>query len=312
MSTKIGYLLPTRENIMSGRPQTGSLLDAARLAQGLGFDSIWVGDSLLARPRHDPLTLLAAVAAAVPDVELGPAVLLPALRNPVLLAHQIATLDQLSEGRLILGVGIAGDTPAIRSEFAAAGVPFDGRVGQMMEGLRLAKQLWSGEAVTWDGRWKVDQGVLAPVPHRSGGPPIWLAAGAEVGIERAAKHYDGWFPIGPDAETFGQRQQHFVTTAVKAGRDPADLTTAIYLTVAIKADAAAAEASIDHYLHNYYGAPPAVMRSFQGCCGGSIDKVIAFIRGYVTAGANHVVLRLVGDHEVMLRELAARRDELMQ
>ncbi|MGK0226752.1 MAG: alkanesulfonate monooxygenase SsuD, partial [Thermoproteota archaeon] len=95
MSTKIGYLLPTRENIMTGDPQTGSLLDAARRAQSLGFDSIWVGDSLLARPRHDPLTLLAAVAAAVPDVELGPAVLLPALRNPVLLAHQLATLDQL-------------------------------------------------------------------------------------------------------------------------------------------------------------------------------------------------------------------------
>jgi alkanesulfonate monooxygenase SsuD/methylene tetrahydromethanopterin reductase-like flavin-dependent oxidoreductase (luciferase family) len=147
MSTKIGYLLPTRENIMTGDPQTGSLLDAARRAQSLGFDSIWVGDSLLARPRHDPLTLLAAVAAAVPDVELGPAVLLPALRNPVLLAHQLATLDQLSEGRLVLGVGIAGDTPAIRSEFAAAGVAFDGRVGRMMEGLRLAKQLWSGDPV---------------------------------------------------------------------------------------------------------------------------------------------------------------------
>ncbi|MFT5267487.1 MAG: alkanesulfonate monooxygenase SsuD [Acidimicrobiales bacterium] len=310
MSTKIGYLLPTRENIMTGDPQTGSLLDAARRAQSLGFDSIWVGDSLLARPRHDPLTLLAAVAAAVPDVELGPAVLLPALRNPVLLAHQLATLDQLSEGRLVLGVGIAGDTPAIRSEFAAAGVAFDGRVGRMMEGLRLAKQLWSGEPVTWDGRWQVDQGVLAPVPHRPGGPPIWLAAGTNRGIERAAKHYDGWFPIGPDAETFGQRHQLFVDTAVKAGRNPTELTTAIYLTVAISDDPETAEASIDDYLKNYYGAPPAVMRSFQACRGGTLDDVLLFIRSYVDAGAQHVVLRLVGDHEPMLRALAQARSEL--
>lgn len=312
MSPKIGYLLPTRENIMSGDPQTRSLLDAARRAQSLGFDSIWVGDSLLARPRHDPLTLLAAVAAAVPDVELGPAVLLPALRNPVVLAQQLATLDQLSEGRLILGIGIAGDTPAIRSEFAAAGVPFEGRVGRMMEGLRLAQDLWSGEPVTWDGRWQVDHGVLAPVPHNPGGPPIWLAAGADVGIERAAKHYDGWFPIGPDAETFRQRQQLFVESAVSAGRDPADLTTAIYLTVAIDDDADLAEAAIDDYLQSYYGAPPAILRSIQACRGGTVGQVLDFIRSYVDAGAQHVVLRLVGDHELMLTELAAHRHELQE
>ena len=310
MSIKIGYLLPTRENIMSGHPETRSLLDGARRAQNLGFDSIWVGDSLLARPRHDPLTLLAAVAAAVPDVELGPAVLLPALRNPVVLAHQLATLDQLSEGRLILGVGIAGDTPAIRAEFTAAGVPFEGRVGRLMEGLRLSKALWSGDPVSWDGRWQVDQGSLAPVPHHAGGPPVWLAAGANVGIERAAKHFDGWFPIGPDAETFGQRQQLFVDTAVKAGRDPADLTTAMYLTVAIGNDADAAEASIDDYLASYYGAPPKVLRSFQACRGGTVGQVLDFIRGYIDAGAQHIVLRLVGDHEPTLQALANHRAEL--
>lgn len=309
MSTKFGYLLPTRENIMLGRPETRSLLDAARRAGGLGFDSIWVGDSLLARPRHDPVTLLAAVAAAVPDVELGSAVLLPALRNPVVLAQQLATVDQISEGRLILGVGIAGDTPAIRSEFKAAGVPFEKRVGRMMEGLDLAKALWSGEPVSWDRRWEVEDGTLAPVPHRRGGPPIWLAAGATVGIERAAKHYDGWFPIGPDAATFGQNQKRFVDSVVKAGRDPSDLTTAIYLTVAIDDDAESADASIDDYLVSYYGAPPAVMRSVQACRGGTLEQVLDFIGGYIAAGAQHVVLRLVGDHAAMLEQIAAHRGE---
>ena len=78
MTLKLGYLLPTRENVMRGQPSGRVLLDAARRAAGLGFDSVWAGDSLLARPRHDPLTLLAAVAGAVPEVQVGTAVLLPA------------------------------------------------------------------------------------------------------------------------------------------------------------------------------------------------------------------------------------------
>src|SRR6266699_5527874 len=124
MPPKIGYLLPTRERVMEGHPETASLLALAERAEALGFDSVWVGDSLLARPRHDPLTLLAAVAARTRRAELGTAVLLPALRNPVVLAQQVATLDRISEGRVILGIGIAADVPNIRAEFTAAGVPF--------------------------------------------------------------------------------------------------------------------------------------------------------------------------------------------
>src|SRR5947207_12356859 len=145
MPPQIGYLLPTRERVMEGRPETAPLLELAAGAERLGFDSIWVGDSLLARPRHEPLTLLAAVAARVPRVDVGTAVLLPALRNPVLLAHQVATLDRVAEGRLILGVGIASDVPNIRAEFTAAGVAFDKRVGRLLEGLRLARALWTGQ-----------------------------------------------------------------------------------------------------------------------------------------------------------------------
>src|SRR5438132_8199950 len=138
---------------MSGEPETTPLLELASRAERLGFDSIWIGDSLLARPRHEPLTLLAAVSARWPRLEVGTAVLLPALRNPVVLAHQVATLDQASQGRFILGVGIAADVPNIRAEFAACGVPFDKRVGRMMEGLRLMRALWTGQPVDWDGRW---------------------------------------------------------------------------------------------------------------------------------------------------------------
>src|ERR1700730_12567741 len=146
MSLRIGYLLPTREQIMEGRPQTAPLLALAERAEGLGLDSIWVGDSLLARPRHEPLTLLAAVASRVKRIEMGTAVLLPELRNPVVLAHQIATLDQIAQGRLILGVGIAADVANIRAEFTAASVPFERRVGRLLEGLRLGPAALPAEA----------------------------------------------------------------------------------------------------------------------------------------------------------------------
>src|SRR5262245_21203689 len=189
MPPRIGYLLPTREQIMAGQPQAKPLLELAERAERLGFDSLWVGDSLLARPRHEPLTLLAAVASKIPRVALGTAVLLPALRNPVIMAHQIATLDQVAEGRLILGVGIAADVPNIRAEFTAAGVPFEKRVGRLIEGLRLARSLWSGKPVDWDGRWKVEQGVIGPTPHRAGGPPIWIGGSLPASLERAGRYF---------------------------------------------------------------------------------------------------------------------------
>src|SRR4030095_8186379 len=130
MATEFGVLIPTREAIMSGRPETAPLLAIADRAEAAGFDSVWIGDSINARARHAPLTLMAAIAGRTKRVRLGTGVLLPALRPPVVLAHIVGTLDRIAEGRLILGGGIATDTPAIRKEFAAVGAPFERRVGR--------------------------------------------------------------------------------------------------------------------------------------------------------------------------------------
>lgn len=220
MAPRIGYLLPTREQIMDGRPEAAPLLELAERAEGLGYDSVWVGDSLLAKPRHEPLTLLAGVAGRARRVRLGTAVLLPVLRNPVLLAHQVATLDQISEGRLILGVGIAADVQNVRDEFESAGVPFDKRVGRMLEGLRLCRALWSGEPVDWDGRWRVKGGVLGPTPHRPGGPPIWIAGSARASLERAGHHFDGWFPTGPSVARWAEQWAELQDIIQEVDRDP--------------------------------------------------------------------------------------------
>ena len=102
---KIGYLLPTRDQSVKGEHEPGRLIAQARRAERLGLDSVWAGDSPVTRPRADPLMLVAAAALATERVAIGTAVLLPALRHPILLAHQLATLDRLSEGRLIAGMG---------------------------------------------------------------------------------------------------------------------------------------------------------------------------------------------------------------
>ena len=310
MAVKIGYLLPTREQIMEGRPEARPLLALAERAEALGFDSVWVGDSLLARPRHEPLALLAGVAGRTRRVELGTAVLLSALRNPVLLAHQVATLDQVSEGRFILGVGIARDIPSIRAEFVAAGVPFEKRVGRMLEGLRLCRALWTGKPIDWDERWQVHGGVLAPTPHRAGGPPIWLGGNGPASRRHVGRWFDGWFPNSPDAAAWVEQWAEIATVARECGRDPAGLAGAMYLTLSLEADAARADARLNAFLERYYNRPAAELRTWQACYAGSEAGAAEWLAGYAAAGAHHLVLRFVGEHERHLEALAGIRDTI--
>ena len=310
MALRLGILLPTRERIMQSMHETDPLLDLAQQAERSGFDSVWVGDSLLARPRHEPLTLLAALAARTSKVALGTAVLLPALRNPVHLAHLVATVDRLSHGRVILGVGIAADLANIRAEFAAAEAPFAKRVGRLMEGLRLCRALWRGEPVTWQGRWALDGQTLAPTPHRAGGPPIWVGSHVRAGMQRAGKYFDGWFPTGPNARAYAEQLAIVRDEAVAANRNPDDITPAIYLTMRIDEDPQRANQHIDQYLRDYYGVDPQVMRRQQACFAGNEHQAIEWLNAFVDAGAQHLVIRLAGDHERQLQTLVRIRSAL--
>ena len=243
---------------------------------------------------------------------LGTAVFLPALRNPVVLAHQLATLDQISEGRLVLGAGIANDLPNIRAEFAAAGVPFGGRVGRMMEGLRLCRALWTGEPVDWNGRWPVRNGVLGPTPYRAEGPPIWMAGSVPAAIERAGKYFDGWFSIEPSLARWSDQLAQARQVVREAGRDVGAFAAAIYMTLAVDEDASRAEQRIDAFLENYYGQPASLIRQRQACYGGPAAGLADFLQGYAKAGASHIIVRFVGDPERQLEILVRLRSELGQ
>lgn len=294
---------------MSGRFDTAPLLDMAERVEAMGYGSVWVGDSLLARPRFEPLTLLAAVAARTRRVGLGTAVLLPALRHPLLLAHAAATVDRLAEGRLVLGVGIAPDSPAVRREFEAAGVPFTQRVGRLEESLAICRRLWTaGEAgVTFAGRyWSLQDAHLLPTPHRAAGPPIWMGGEVEAATRRAGRLADAWVPNSVTPEAWAQGWARVLAEARAAGRAPADVTPALYTTICVDPDPARARESMRRFVEGYYAAPYEVIARIQGFHAGDAESCVERLRGFVDAGVRHIVLRFGGDDQSAQLERATR------
>src|SRR6266581_3648242 len=304
---ELGVLLPTREAVMSGRPETGPMLAMAERAEATGFDSVWIGDSITARPRHEPLTLLAAVAARTRRVRLGTAVLLPALRNPVVLAHVVGTLDRIAEGRVILGVGIAADTPAIRREFDAVGVPFERRVGRFLEMLEICRGLWSRDHVSFSGKhFTLDNVTMEPKPHRPGGPPIWIGGSGPIALREAAR-FDAWFPTGPNVEFFIEHWGRIQAAASEAGRAADAVTGAAYVTLALDPSPAAAEQRLHQFLESYYSAPARVILARQACYAGPLDGCVEWLQRWIDAGARHINLRFAGGDQLAQVDEAASR-----
>jgi alkanesulfonate monooxygenase SsuD/methylene tetrahydromethanopterin reductase-like flavin-dependent oxidoreductase (luciferase family) len=189
-------------------------------------------------------------------------------------------------------------------------VPFEKRVGRMLEGLRLCRELWSGEPVTWNGRWVLENQGVGPVPHRPGGPPIWIGGMVRASLERVGRLYDGWFPNAPDPEKWRQQWTEIRQIARDAGRDPGQLTGAVYLTLTIDENKAQAEERMDAFIQNYYGQPAAVMRARQANYAGPAEGAAEWLSSWVRAGVEHLVLRFAGDHKHHLNAVSRLRDRL--
>jgi probable F420-dependent oxidoreductase len=305
MGVEFGVMLPIREGVMSGRSETAPLLAMAECVEEAGFDSVWLGDSMTARPRHEPLTLMAAVAARTRRVRIGTAVLLPALRAPVVLAHAVATIDRLAKGRVILGVGIGDDSQAARREFAAAGVPWDKRVGRFLEVLRICRLLWTRDHVSFIGKhFALDDVTIEPKPHRPGGPPIWIGGSGPTAF-REAPRFDGWFPTGRKVEFFADHFPEIRAAAKALGRSENAVTGAVYVTLALDEDRGKAEQRLNEYVETYYGAPAPVILARQAHYAGPVDGCVEWLRRWIDAGTRHVCIRFAGgDHMAQVDETA--------
>jgi alkanesulfonate monooxygenase SsuD/methylene tetrahydromethanopterin reductase-like flavin-dependent oxidoreductase (luciferase family) len=300
-----GLLLPSRESLLWGDSDLAFVVEAARHAEAAGYDSVWAGDSLLARPRGEPLTLLAAVAGATSSVGLGTAVLLPLLRHPVSLAHGVATLDRIARGRLILGVGPGAELPGTHAELAALGVPSDRRVGALLDTVERCRRLWRNE----------EPGIeLQPRPFRPGGPPIWLGGSGPRMLRLAGTTFDGWLPFSPTASEYASGLRAVREAAEGAGRDPDSIATGAYLTVAVADTPGKAAGELDAYMRAYYGVPAEVMTRQQACHAGTLESAGEWFAEYRAAGAGHLVLRLarpdLSDYNDTVRQLlGAARSE---
>lgn len=267
--------------------------DLARSVQDAGLDSLWANDSLM-RPRVDALTFLAIAATVTTTVGLGTAALLPALRRPVHTGHVLATLDRLTAGRLTVAVG-AGFPGVSEPEYAASAVPWKGRSRRLDETLMLWRQMWAaGPGVTdyRNGVIDIERVPTGITPVTPGGPPVWLAADTASARRRAGLLYDGWLPYTPQTAQFAAGLAEVRTARRQGERAHDDVAAALFVTVLITDADDGGRAALDRFTTETYGLPLCAVERIQAFAAGPREVVTEKLRGYVSAGANHLVCRV--------------------
>ena len=293
---KLGVLLPTRGLLLGEKGQSDfrKIIKMAQRVEAAGLDSVWVGDSLTAKPRLEPLVTLAAVATSTEKVRLGTAVLLAALRHPVLLAQTVATVDLISKGRLIIGAGVGGAfNDDQRREWQAAGVDPSRRASRLEEILQIVRQLGSSEEVTFSGKhFSLDRVTMEPRPVQQKGVPLLLAshfrANLEAQMTRAARLGDGLISISDTPEEYAELVQRVRGIARDFGRDSDRFETVFYMTVNLGHDVSRAQEESTEYLLRYYGAN--IWGTRWGPFGDP-ERVKARMGDYIEAGAQTLVVR---------------------
>lgn len=313
---KLGILLPTRGLLLADDPPLDAklIIDMARLAEDSGLDSVWVGDSLTAKPRLEPLLTLAAVAACTKKLRLGTAVLLAPLRHPVLLAQMVGTLDMISGGRTILGVGAGGTfSKDQRHEFEVSGTTIPRRGQRLEEVIEIVKGLGATTSFSFTGKHFNLVGVsVEPRPIQPSGIPVLFAchlrAQQEAQFRRAARLGNGYISISEPPEDFaevGRRVRHY---AKEYGKDHEFIEGTFYLTINLNKAEKAAQSEADNYIKRYYGIN--IWRNLWGPWGPP-QLAIHRIQQYASAGANTIIVRFasfnpMGQLKTFLREVAPR------
>jgi alkanesulfonate monooxygenase SsuD/methylene tetrahydromethanopterin reductase-like flavin-dependent oxidoreductase (luciferase family) len=261
LPVKWGISLANR-GALFGLTDVDELIQTAVMAEQSGvFESVWVGDSLIHKPRLEAITMLSAVATHTRKVRLGTICMASfPVRHPVLLAIQWATLDQLSQGRSLLGVCIGGGH---EGELRAFGVKKEERVGRMREGIELLRQIWRDENTSFRGKfYTLENYQIVPKPVQKP-PPIWIAVSPDreqVGdkvVDQAMRRVgllaDGYITMGVTADELGKRLRVIEQTANEIGKDLSNFEVAIHGMVNINDDKQEAYKQSKDYFNHYYG-----------------------------------------------------------
>ena len=266
------------------------LVELARTAEAAGFDSIWVPDHLafFGSPVVDPFQGLAALAAGSTKLLLGTAVYVLPLRAPAQVAKATASLDVLSDGRLILGVGVGGEFPG---EYQASGVPVGERGKRMDESIAVIRHLWAGSGAAFAGRFStIPEGLkLNPLPPRVAGPPIWIGGRAGAAVRRAAVAGDGYLGFLFDAPGFAKRMRQVREIAAERGRDPQRIAAGLVTFGYVGDDGTAAVDAVAKRLESNYGVPMRAAVERYGIVG-ELAACADRVRALADAGLEHLVL----------------------
>jgi probable F420-dependent oxidoreductase len=279
MGTRVTFGLLT--DVRSGQ-------DIAAL-EALPFEALWVGGHVASKnPSPEALMQLARLSAFTKRVRIGTSVLLLPLYPPAIVAKQVADLDRVTGGRIMLGVGVGGEYP---QEFEACGIPMYERGARTDEAIPLLRRLWTGEKITHKGRYFSMADVrIQPAPAQKGGPPVIVAGRSSAAMRRAAVLGDGWVPYLYSPERYARSVDQVTRYAEEAGRDLSAgflWTAFVFVTLADDGDTATRDAMA------FFGATFAKdMRAFldRVTVVGTSGEVVDRLNAFVAAGARHLVI----------------------
>jgi alkanesulfonate monooxygenase SsuD/methylene tetrahydromethanopterin reductase-like flavin-dependent oxidoreductase (luciferase family) len=286
----IGVLLPTGSAQWGAGGDPRELVAFGRQAERSGFSSLFVNDSLIS-PRIETLTMLAALAPATQTVTLGTGALLPFLRRPIQTAQSLASIDLLSGGRLTVAVGAGFPGRFGRPLYTLSEVPWERRFARLDETVALWRALWDGADSFHGEIFSFADIPPTTRPFRAGGPPIWLAGASPSALNRTGRMYDGWLPYPPDPADYASGLRDVRKAATDAGRTPADITPALFVSARVDEGVETGRRAMDDYAQANYGVPLAELETIQAVVTGSADQVLDGLARYVAAGARHLVIR---------------------
>lgn len=281
---KFGICLPIRLSV-----EAKDNVEIAKIAEKSGFDSIWVSDHVVMPKNHmgsfsevfyDPFMLLANIAAVTSTITLGTSVIILPYRNPVVVAKMIATLDQLSGGRVIFGVGPGW----MREEYGALSVPFEKRGSRTNEYISAIKELWVSDDPEFEGKFCSFSDIkFYPKPKQNPHPPIYIAGSSDYAIKRAVEYGDGWQPTWVSPEDVKDGISKLELLSYQKGKDLSNFIYSVRNRVHIVDSGIEGKSDIQEG-----NDPPFLLR-------GSVDEIIESLRAYDELGVTHFVIDPVAD-----------------
>jgi probable F420-dependent oxidoreductase len=280
--------------------------ELVRRVEALGFDSVWTGDHVSFHgPIHESLTLLATYVPITSRIRLGTAVYLLALRSAAIAAKATATLDALSGGRLIFGVGVGGENP---KEFELCGVPHRERGARVTEAIDVVRTLWRDSPASFQGRFSSFEGVsIDPKPVQKPGPPIWIGGRSDAALARAGRQGEGWISYVVQPERYAQSVEKIRGAAAGAGRSLDRFEYAHLAFVTVGRDWESAKGVWAAHLSRRYAQDFEPLARKYGIIGTPAQCAEQLAR-FAAAGCTYIVLNVIGepkDERDQLERLAA-------